>query len=349
MVARATPAAALLLALLLLQTAPHLQAKSAMALVETSDGTGSGFAVTKTHVATNCHVIKGAAAIQVHFWTPRVRIAGRRAACDDQRDVAFIAVAVPEGVERLEFSADRPTQGQQIWVWGFPLGTTIASEPSLSQGIISATESQPGFIVLDAAGAPGSSGGPVVGADGKVVAIFTGQWIAGRQGPTGFKAAVTAASATEVLRMVGSVAPPQAEPQQRDVSVRPGDGLGSRRIGMTAPQAESTLGLAPSSRTESCHFWATRKLAVCYDQGKVFLILTQDPTDTAPQGIRIGATDVDLITAFGRPKCARISSFSGKAVLTWFYDGLGFWLEADPRRVSGLLVLSPGMATAVCR
>jgi len=348
MVGRATPAAAVLLAALFVQTAPHLQAKNAMALVETSDGTGSGFAVTKTLVATNCHVIKGAATIQVHFWAPRIRLAGRRAACDDQRDVAFIAVAVPDGVETLEFTTARPTQGQQIWVWGFPLGTTIASEPSLSQGIISATESQPGFIVLDAAGAPGSSGGPVVGSDGKVVAIFTGQWIAGRQGPTGFKAAVTAAVAAEVLRTVGSIAPPQATPQTNEVSVRPGEGLGSLRIGMTAPQAESTLGLAPSSRTESCHFWATRKLAVCYAQGKVFLILTQDPAHTAPQEIRVGASDVDLVAALGRPRCARISSFSGKAVLTWFYDGLGFWLEGDPRRVSGILVLSPGTATAVC-
>ena len=160
MVARATPAAAVLLSLFLLQSPPHLQAKNAMALVETSDGTGSGFAVTRTLVATNCHVVKGASSIQVHFWAARVKIAGRQAICDDKRDVAYVAVTVPESVETLEFATDRPTQGQQIWVWGFPLGTTIASEPSLSQGIVSATESQPGFIVLDAAGAPGSSGGP---------------------------------------------------------------------------------------------------------------------------------------------------------------------------------------------
>jgi len=349
MVARATPAVAALLALLLLQTAPHLQAKNAMVLVETSDGTGSGFAVSRTLVATNCHVIKGASTIQVHFWAARVRLAGRQAVCDTQRDVAYVSVAVPEAVETLEFTTDRPTQGQQIWVWGFPLGTTIASEPSLSQGIVSATESQPGFIVLDAAGAPGSSGGPVVGSDGKVVAIFTGQWIAGRQGPTGFKAAVTAATAAEVLRTVGNVSPPQALPQTRDASVRPGEGIGTLKIGMSAAQVESTLGLAPSSRTDSCSFWPTRKLALCFEQGKVFLILTQDPADTAPEGIRVGASDVDLITAFGRPKCSRVSSFNGKAILTWFYDGLSFWLEGDPRRVSGILVLTPGAATTVCR
>ena len=149
--------------------------------------------------------------------------------------------------------------------------------------------------------------------------------------------------------MVGSIAPPQAAPQARDVSVRPGEGIGSLKIGMTPAQVESTLGLAPSSRTESCSFWATRKLALCFSGGKVSLILTQDPADTTPEGIRVGASDVDLITAFGRPKCARISSFNGKAILTWFYDGLSFWLEGDPRRVSGMLVLTPGTATAVCR
>ncbi len=77
------------------QTPPYLQAKSALVLVETSGGTGSGFVVAPGLVATACHVIKGAAAIQVHFWAAKATSAGRQALCDERQDIAFIATPDP--------------------------------------------------------------------------------------------------------------------------------------------------------------------------------------------------------------------------------------------------------------
>ncbi len=330
--------------------APFLLAKTSLVRIETSDGTGSGFAVTRALVATNCHVVKGASAIQLHFWAAKVRVPGRQVVCDDKLDVAYLAVAVPDGTTTLEFSADQPVQGQQVWVWGFPLGTTIATEPVLSTGIISATESAQGFITIDASGAPGSSGGPVVNADGKVIAIFTGNWMAGRQGPTGFKAGVTAANASTVLARVANLPPPTggATARTSEATVRPGDGVGVLKLGMTPAQAEAALGLPPSSRSEDCSFWSTRKLGACFDRGKIQIILTEDPSDIAPGGIRVGSTDVDLITAYGRPRCSRISSLRGRAYLTWYYEGLAGLLDGDPRRILGLIVWPPGATSSFC-
>ncbi len=358
MCVRASLSLVVLLAILLIarpapsgaQTPAHLQAKGALALVETSDGYGSGFAVSKTLLATNCHVIKGAAAIQIHFWAAKKQAPGRQVVCDERRDVAFIAVAVPDETEILEFAPERPTQGQQIWVWGFPLGRAIAAEPSLSQGIVSATDVQPGYVVLDSSGAPGNSGGPVVRADGKVIGIFTGSFIAGRAGPTGFKAAVTAATASEVFRTVGTVTPPPAAStaQAIGMTVRPGDGVKAVRIGMTPAQVESALGLPTTRRTETCAAWGTRHLIVCFSGGKVVAILTQDPGDAAPQGVTLGASDADLITALGRPKCSRISGFDGKPYLSWHYEGLTLLLEGNPRRVVGMIVWERGYVSSLC-
>jgi hypothetical protein len=331
-------------------TAAHLLTKNALALIETSDGYGSGFAVSRTLLATNCHVIKGAASIQVHFWAAKKQAPGRQAICDERRDVAFVAVAVPEDTAILEFAIERPTQGQQIWVWGFPLGRAVAAEPSLSQGIVSATDSQPGYVVLESSGAPGNSGGPVVGTDGKVIGIFSGSFVAGRSGPTGFKAAVTAATASEVLRTVGNVAPPAGTTtaQATGMTVRPGDGVRTVRIGMTPAQVESSIGLPPSARSETCSIWGTRQLIVCYSSGRVIAIVTQDPRDAAPQGVKLGTTDSELITALGTPKCSRISSFEGKPYLSWHYEGLTLWLEGSPRRVIGMIVWERGFVSNLC-
>jgi trypsin-like peptidase len=328
----------------------HLLAKGALALIETSDKLGSGFAVSRTIVATNCHVIRGAASIQLHFWAAKKQAPGRQVVCDERRDVAFIAVAVPEETEILAFATERPMQGQWIWVWGFPLGRAIATEPSLSQGIISATDSQPGYVVLESSGAPGSSGGPVVGVDGRVVGIFTGSVGTGGSGASGFKVAVTAATASEVLRNAGNVPPPPgaATAQATGVTVRPGDGVRTVRVGMTPEQVESSIGLPPTGRSETCATWGTRQIMVCFSGGKAIAILTQDPRDSAPQGVKLGTTDAELVAALGRPRCSRISSFDGKPYLSWHYDGLTFWLEGTPRRVIGMIVWERGFVSNLC-
>lgn len=332
------------------QTPPYLQAKSALVLVETSSGTGSGFAVSPGLVATACHVIKGAAAIQLHFWTGNATAAGRQALCDERNDIAFIAATVPEGTPILEFAASVPDQGEQIWVWGYPLGTTIALEPSVAAGVVSATQTAKGFLALSVSGAPGNSGGPVVNAEGKVIGIFVASWIAGGEGSTGFKYAAAGTAAAAALPSVSSLPEKPMKPIPSAAMVRPGDSMGAVKLGMTPAQVQDAIGLPPTERDPSGWYtWQTRKLWVYFDNGKARMIDTEDPALITPEGIHIGSSSTDLIKAYGVPVCSSVRVHRGKAYLGWYYEGLFVFLDGTPRQVFGMRVLPNGAASEVCR
>lgn len=332
------------------QPAPYLQAKSALVLVETSGGTGSGFAVSAHLVATACHVIKGAAAIQLHFWAGKATAAGRQVLCDERTDVAFIETRLPEGTAILEFAASPPAQGVQIWVWGYPLGTTIALEPSVAAGIVSATETANGFLALSVSGAPGNSGGPVVNAEGQVVGILVGSWIAGAEGSTGFKYAASSAAASALLPNGAPTLVRSTNPTPETTSVRPGDGIGLVKLGMTPAQAQEAIGLAPTDRYPSGWYsWQTRKLDVYFQDGKALLIDTEDPAVATAEGIHVGSSTTDLIKAYGVPVCSSVRSYREKAYLGWYYEGLFVFLSGTPRQAFAIRVLPNGVASEVCR
>jgi hypothetical protein len=88
---------------------------------------------------------------------------------------------------------------------------------------------------------------------------------------------------------------------------------------------------------------------VFFDNGRAMLIGTMSPDEATPEGIRVGATDVDLIKAYGRPVCSAVQSYQGSAYLTWIYDGLFVFLEGSPRRISAVVVIPDGAASYLCR
>lgn len=330
------------------QTPPYLNAKLALTLVETSAGTGSGFAVAPNLVATACHVVKGAAAIRVHFWAARIQVPARAAMCNEKYDVAFIAVSVPDGTKFLPFAEGAPQQGMRIWVWGYPLGTAIALEPSVAAGTISATETAGGFLAIDVSGAPGNSGSPVVNEAGEVVGILVGSWIAGEQGSTGFKYAAAGTAAARLLSELPPTAAEEAGAQPAGTSVLPGEGIGAVRLGMTPAGVQEAIGLPPSRRVRGWYDWDTRRLSVLFDDGKAVVIYTQDPAAVTAEGIRLGSTDVDLIKAYGGPACSSLFSASGRATLAWVYHGLLVFISGSPRQIGGIAVVPGGFANAVC-
>lgn len=335
------------------QSPAHLEAKNGLTLIETSNGLGSGFAVSPTLVATACHVIKGAPVIRVHFYAARIQASGRQALCNERHDIAFIAVTVPEGTAILQFAADKSTQGESVWVWGYPLGTTIALEPSVAAGIVSATDTANGFLALDVSGAPGSSGGPVVNAEGKVLGILVGAWVVGTQGATGFKYAAPGTIAASLLSAPGAAVASLQGPdavQPAAATIRPGDGVGPIKMGMTPAQVQDAIGLPPTQRYPSgWQIWETRKLAVYFDNGKAMMIDIEDAAAVTAEGIRIGSADTDLIKAYGAPVCSSVQQFRGKAYLGWYYEGLFVFLQGSPRQAFAIRVLPNGIAAAVCR
>lgn len=334
------------------QTPAYLNAKLALALVETNAGIGSGFAVAPNLVATACHVVKGAAAIRVHFWAAKVQVPAHAAMCNERYDIAFVAVPVPDGTALLRFAAGAPSQGERIWVWGYPLGTTIALEPSVAVGVISATETPHGYLALDVSGAPGNSGGPVVDDAGEVVGILVAAWTAGEQGSTGFKYAAAGTTAARLL----SELPPTADAetggdaQPTGSGIHPGEGIGAVELGMTPAKVQEVIGLPPSRRSaRGWYAWDTRRLSVLFDGGRAMIIYTEDPAAATAEGIRLGSTDVDLIKAYGGPACSSLFSAFGGATLGWVYHGLLVFITGSPRQIVALAVVPNGFATAVCR
>ncbi|QYZ70359.1 S1C family serine protease [Neotabrizicola shimadae] len=118
---------------------------------------------------TNAHVVGKAAEVRLTDAQGREEI-GRVIAVDALRDVAVIAVA--PGRPGLEPGA-APHLGQAVWALGAPLGLDL----SVTDGTVSALARQVDptaplrMVQHDAAVNPGSSGGPLVDAEGGLVGM----------------------------------------------------------------------------------------------------------------------------------------------------------------------------------
>ena len=141
--------------------------------------TGSGFLIDGDgHVVTNAHVVSGVTAVQVTFQdgpTVSAHVIGK----DEQTDLAVLALDPPADLDLhpLEFgdsAAVRP--GDQVVAVGNPTGM----QANAGSGRIAAAgqriEAPGGYLIddvfeTDAVIEPASSGGPLLGADGRVVGV----------------------------------------------------------------------------------------------------------------------------------------------------------------------------------
>lgn len=152
--------------------------------------TGSGFFIDSTgYIVTNAHVVSGAYRVQVQLPKPPPPAPGKKSilrphgdlldaevvGTDEETDVALLKVP-GDGYSPLSFgNSDKLRRGQLVFAFGNPMGL----KNSVSMGVVSAMarqlkEGDPMiYVQTDAAINPGSSGGPLVNADGKVVGLNT--------------------------------------------------------------------------------------------------------------------------------------------------------------------------------
>lgn len=140
---------------------------------------GSGFFISSDGLmVTNHHVVTGATSIEVYPdgadtnpWTARVLGVSE---CDD---LAVLQVDVTEPVRYFAWYEEAVVAGLDVYAAGFPLGEP---EFTLTKGIVAKaradgdlarTSSIPHTLEHDANLQPGSSGGPLITRDGKVVAV----------------------------------------------------------------------------------------------------------------------------------------------------------------------------------
>ncbi len=147
--------------------------------IQTSDSAGSGAVVAEGKILTAAHVVGDAAEVTVWF-SNGARRTGLVTARDKQLDVAVIDVArVPRSVQPLDWeSAVERAVGTRIWAWGYPQESAIVEAgfsraPTASQGIVSARRTRGGvaYLQIDAAVSQGSSGGPIVDTEGRIVGL----------------------------------------------------------------------------------------------------------------------------------------------------------------------------------
>jgi S1-C subfamily serine protease len=142
-------------------------------------GVGSGVVLdSKGHILTNYHVVDGAERLIVTLTDGKV-LSGIVVGGDEETDIAVVKVE-GLGIPPAEFKdEDGVKVGQPILAIGNPLG--MPGGPTVTSGIVSSLtrslQMYPGggikVIQTDAAVNPGSSGGPLIDLEGRVLGITT--------------------------------------------------------------------------------------------------------------------------------------------------------------------------------
>src|SRR5579884_4220011 len=138
-------------------------------------GFGSGFLVDPSGVVlTNFHVVEGAEAVDVLLADGR-KLSARDIRFDPANDLAVIKLEAKEPLPFLELGDSRSLEvGDRLLALGAPFGlsNSVTSGILCAKGRTAHPGSPADYLQTDAAVNPGSSGGPLVGMDGKAVGVM---------------------------------------------------------------------------------------------------------------------------------------------------------------------------------
>ena len=139
-------------------------------------GHGTGFFIEPWGmVATNYHVVEGAASLRIKTKSGATMDIRGIAASDADNDVVILSAVVPvDSIPTLRMASSLPKVGDKIVVIGTPYHPQLAQ--TITDGLVSAIRPVPGgkrLIQISAPISPGSSGSPVVNLRGDVVGIAT--------------------------------------------------------------------------------------------------------------------------------------------------------------------------------
>ena len=140
-----------------------------VAVVRSASGHGSGFMVTPEYLLTNQHVVGGAEHVRLVFGDG-AEIEGTVIERNNYRDIAIVKL-VDARRKPLPLSTQRPSIGTDAFSYGAPLKEDYGG--SLRKGIVSAYRIDRGldFLQSDVELSPGNSGGPLLDAEGNVIAV----------------------------------------------------------------------------------------------------------------------------------------------------------------------------------
>jgi hypothetical protein len=156
-------------------TVSQIVAKSAesVVVVRTPIGLGTGFVVDRGIVATNLHVVAGAEQILLATSGGKRLKISAIAGLDPTHDLALLAFSADASPTPLQLRKDAPpVAGDPVIAIGTPQGLAL----SASTGIVSAVrEFGPKLTLVQTTApiSPGSSGGPLLDENGRVIGVTT--------------------------------------------------------------------------------------------------------------------------------------------------------------------------------
>lgn len=143
---------------------------------------GTGFALKDGYIVTNYHVIEGANNISVQGIRGNFNTSYKAAimGTDKNNDLALLKISDSSftnfGTIPYSISATTSEVGEDIFVLGYPLTSTMGDEIKLTTGIISSKTGFQGDVALYQISAPiqpGNSGGPLFDKKGNVVGVVS--------------------------------------------------------------------------------------------------------------------------------------------------------------------------------
>lgn len=165
-------------------------------------GFGSGFFVSADgFLVTNHHVVRNARLAKVRLTSNAALFVDGIAAVDADADLALLKVNA-RGMTFLDLDdGELPKVGVRVYAIGNPEGFTN----TLSEGLVSGHPRMAGmtFIQTNAPMSHGSSGGPLLTANGKVVGVTSGIWRRGQN----INFAVPASQIARLIRSKGKLRP----------------------------------------------------------------------------------------------------------------------------------------------
>jgi S1-C subfamily serine protease len=153
---------------------------------EKTEWTGTGFALKDGYVVTNYHVVENANQIRIYgvngnFTTD---YKAELIAKDTHNDLAILYITDYRfnGFSTIPYSINTKNAdvGEEIFVLGYPLTSTMGDEIKLSTGIISSRTGYDGHVSLEQISAPiqpGNSGGPLLDSKGNIIGIVSSKHI----------------------------------------------------------------------------------------------------------------------------------------------------------------------------
>ena len=144
-------------------------------------GTGTGFIVRSDGLmVTNRHVVGDSTTVIAHLQTASgdtLEFSGRVLGKGILTDLAAVQLSSNRPFAIVDLAdSNRVAYGDEVTAWGYPLGLSLGTNPTLTKGIISAPDriyDDTRFVQSDAEISPGNSGGPLIDSYGRVIGVNT--------------------------------------------------------------------------------------------------------------------------------------------------------------------------------